>query len=646
MAFTIPNKGDGLADAQSLLFRQHIDVLVAGVEGTGITSGCAVAPSGGMVISVAAGGVVRAGVAAATAAATPTVSAAHATLPRFDIVVIAAGNSAAIRAGTAAANPQPPTLTAGDVALAMVYVPPAATAMAAGNIVDMRVDVPSLAARAADHIGTAGTQGFGVGICSTPPAGMAGMAGNTDPSSDNYGNYQYSDGSVMVWIPGFYYRIGHVDSQNYATYAGNAIDIAAYSVFADVAAANAAGYALHRAFYDGGAIKSGFFVDKYQASNNGGVASSIRNGNPLSTSSAHNPIGSLTGLDAADNIYGGVFDAAKTRGPAFFPLMRYQFAALAMLAMAHGQAATSATHCAWYDPAIAINFPKGNNNNALKDVNDTTVTYVSDGYLNCGKTGSGMPFAKTTHNGQNCGVADLNGNLWEVSPGLTCIAGSVAITAATQANPVQITAAVHGRASGDIVQIGAVGGMTQINDKLFSVTVIDANTIMLDGCDGTAFTAYTSAGTLTYGTFYALSTSYAAKNLTGGNTLATDQWGAAGVATHSAALPMTFRTDYLQNGFEKRFGRGANAVLAAATSGDGWARTAMGLPLSAGISDGVTGSNLFGNDRLYQYLRNDLCPLVGGDWNDSSLAGAWAVYLGTPRTNSNDNVGFRAASYL
>uniref|UniRef100_UPI00258C328C hypothetical protein n=1 Tax=Acidiphilium sp. TaxID=527 RepID=UPI00258C328C len=144
MSFSIPNKGDGLADAQSLLFRQHIDVLVAGVEGTGITSGCAVAPSSGMVISVAAGGVVRAGVAAATAAATPTVGAADATLPRFDIVVIADGNSAAIRAGTAAANPQPPTLTAGDVALAMVYVPPAATAMAAGNIVDMRVDVPSI----------------------------------------------------------------------------------------------------------------------------------------------------------------------------------------------------------------------------------------------------------------------------------------------------------------------------------------------------------------------------------------------------------------------------------------------------------------------------------------------------------------------
>ena len=45
------------------------------------------------------------------------------------------------------------------------------------------------------------------------------------------------------------------------------------------------------------------------------------------------------------------------------------------------------------------------------------MSYVSDGYSNCGKTGSGTPFAKTTHNGQNCGVADVNGLMWEVNTG-------------------------------------------------------------------------------------------------------------------------------------------------------------------------------------------------------------------------------------
>jgi hypothetical protein len=511
-------------------------------------------------------------------------------------------------------------------------------------LIDSNENLYPLASSPLSHIGAAGAQGFGVGICPVLPAGYSPLAGYSDPASDNYGNYHYSDGSVMVWVPAFFYRIGHADSPNFGGYDGNAIDIAALSAFADVATANAAGYALHRAFYDAGAAQPGFFVDKFQASNNGGVASSIRNGNPLSTATAHNPIGALTGAPA--NNYGGTFAAAKTRGERFFPAMRYQFAALALLATAHGQAATTSSWCAWYDATRVSNFPKGNNNNALKDANDATVVYVSDGYPNCGKTGSGSPFAKTTHNGQACGVADLNGNVWEVSPGLTCITGTKAITAATQANPVKITAAAHGRATGEIAQITGIVGMTQINDKLFTITAVDADNFTLDGVDGTAFTAYTSGGSLTHGTFYALATSYAAKDLTGGNTLATDQWGATGLAAHSVALPMTFRTDYAQNGFDKRFGRAAAAVLDADTSGDGWARTALGLPLAGGISDGTTGSNLFGADYFYQKLVNEMCPIAGGNWSLSSSAGVWSVYLYSARTYSNVYVGFRAASYL
>ncbi len=496
----------------------------------------------------------------------------------------------------------------------------------------------------ANDIGTPSAQGFGVGICPALPTGYSKLAGTDFAASDEYGNYQYSDGSVMVWVPAFFYRIGHVDNPTYATYGVNSVDIKAEHVFADIATANAAGYALHRAFYDAGSVQRGFFVDKYQASNNGGVASSIKNGNPLSSNSAHNPFSGLTGAPA--NNYGGAFAAAKTRGTKFFPAMRYMHAALALLSLAHGQAASSTTPCAWYDAAGVTNYPKGNNNNALKDAKDTSVTYVSDGYPNCGKTGSGVPFAKTTHNGQSCGIADLNGNMWEVSPGLTCVAGTKTITAATQANPVQITAAAHGRATGEIVQITGVVGMTEINDKLFTITVNGPDTFTLDGVDGTGFTTYASAGTVTHGVFYALNTSYAAKNLTGGATLASDQWGATGVANHSSAIVPSFRIDYPQNGFDKRFGRVDGIVLDAATSGDAWTRTALGLPLAAGISDGTTGSNLFGNDQIYQYLRNELCPGAGGYWGDSSNAGVWAVHLNSARTNSSSHVGFRAASYL
>ena len=230
------------------------------------------------------------------------------------------------------------------------------------------------------------------------------MSGTTDISHENYGNYRYTDGSVMVWVPAFFYKIA----------ANNAITIASEANYADEATANAAGFALHRAFKDGGSVRRGFFVDKYGCSNNGGVASSIRNGLPLSGHADHNPVAGLTGVTV--NNYAAMIDAAKTRGSIFACCSRFIYAALAMLSMAHGQAAANATFCAWHH--ATNNFPKGCNNNALGDSNDSTIKYVSDGYSNCGKTGSGTPFAKTTHNGQASGVADLNGNMWEVSLGM------------------------------------------------------------------------------------------------------------------------------------------------------------------------------------------------------------------------------------
>jgi len=266
-------------------------------------------------------------------------------------------------------------------------------------------------------VGLAGEKGFGVGVYPTRalPVGFSELPGTQDKSSINYGNYNYSDGSIMCWIPQFYYRIGSASSPNYATYAANALDIAGIDSYADEATANAAGFALHRAFYNGGSVKAGFFVDKYQCSNNSGTASSIALANPLSCAADHNPFSGLTG--SPTNTCGGAFAAVKTRGASFFPVSVFIHSALAMLALAHGQAASASTYCAWYDSNHVINFPKGNNNNALKDINDTSVTFTTDGYPNCAKTGSGSNLAKTAHNGQTNGVVDLNGNLWEIASG-------------------------------------------------------------------------------------------------------------------------------------------------------------------------------------------------------------------------------------
>lgn len=69
------------------------------------------------------------------------------------------------------------------------------------------------------------------------------------------------------------------------------------------------------------------------------------------------------------------------------------------------------------------------------------------------------------------------------------------ISGATAANPVVITATAHGFSNGDTVYIDGVIGMTQLNGKTFTVANKTADTFELSGIDGSAYTAYSSAGT-------------------------------------------------------------------------------------------------------------------------------------------------------
>ena len=419
-----------------------------------------------------------------------------------------------------------------------------------------------------NDIGIAGQRGFGVGICpGSLPSGMGALQGYNDQASDNYGNYQYSDGSVMVWIPAFYYKVG-TGSNGLVL---NKIDVKPFFAYTDVAAANAAGYALHRAFYDGGAIKEGFFYDKYITSNNNGIASSLRNGVVLTSAQrgtiANTAYATLTGAPA--NTLGGSIAAAKTRGSNFFCASLFNFKAVALLSVAHGQAATATTYCSWYDATGVKNFPKGNNNNALGDAQDTAIVYVADGngtYAGCGKTGSANLFSRTTHNGQNCGVADQNGLVYEFNPGLTS-----------------------------------------------------------NGTD-----------------YFLLNTSVAMKSVTGSNTLATDLWGATGYAAMYTNIGTTYASLWA-TGANRAFNMGsATQVLSDATSGTAWAIAGAGIPLATGIG----GTNVFGNDTIYDYKPNEMAPFSGGLWGGSSGAGGWCLHLGFSRTNSYDAVGFRSALYL
>lgn len=497
-----------------------------------------------------------------------------------------------------------------------------------------------------NHIGAPGERGFGVGVCPALPGGFSPMPGYNNRNSANYGNYQYSDGSIMCWIPAFYLRLAHAGNPTYGAYGVNSVSVKPLAAYPSSAQAAVDGYYLHRAFINGGVEQPGFFRDKYDCSNNGGIASSIANVMPLVSGPAADQVGFSVLTGAPTNAYHGAIVAARTRGAAFFPETVFMADALCRLSEAHAQAAASSTWCAWYDAAGVTNFPKGNNNNALKDANDTSVTFTSAGsatYPNFAKTGSGSPFAKTTHNGQACGVADVNGNIYKINPGMTCIAASKAITAATQATPVALTIAGHGYATGAVALITSVGGMTQINDRLFTLTVVDANTVTLDGVDGTAFGAYTAGGNCATGTFYLLKDAADITAITSGAALATDHWGATGVAALFDAVTPNFATTYSANGVVQRYGNGANQVF-------GWASAAAralsmaGLPAAAGMSTG--GSNLMGLDYYYQYIRDQLCVGSRGSWGGGSGAGGRARLLPDARAHAFASVGFAASRYL
>ena len=138
--FTLPDKGEGDSDLQSVFFQEYLEVLVAGINGLDcVLSGCAVTGSAGMTPSVAKGAVLSNGTLFPVTAGTVTIGAAHATLPRLDLIVVDSTGTKQVRAGTAAASPKPPVRTANDVVLAVVYVPATDTVIATSQCIDLRV---------------------------------------------------------------------------------------------------------------------------------------------------------------------------------------------------------------------------------------------------------------------------------------------------------------------------------------------------------------------------------------------------------------------------------------------------------------------------------------------------------------------------
>lgn len=85
------------------------------------------------------------------------------------------------------------------------------------------------------------------------------------------------------------------------------------------------------------------------------------------------------------------------------------------------------------------------------------------------------------------------------------------ITAITKADPAVVTASAHGLSNGDRVYITSVGGMTELNNREFTVANKTTNTFELSGEDSSSHTTYTSGGKV--GNIVEVTTTYSATDI-------------------------------------------------------------------------------------------------------------------------------------
>jgi hypothetical protein len=164
-------------------------------------------------------------------------------------------------------------------------------------------------------IGLVGSVGFGVAAIKSKylKDGWSKLDGHNDPQSANYGNVLDNNGSVMVWIPKFYFRWTK-DNE---------------CLISDIPKD---GFVLHRAFIDGGAEQRGFFIDKYECGNDNGVFTSKDNLEPCATYGS-NSISKLNNNPSSN--LGGLTLAAKTRGNDYSIATIFMWNALGMLSYAN-----------------------------------------------------------------------------------------------------------------------------------------------------------------------------------------------------------------------------------------------------------------------------------------------------------------------
>ena len=137
----------------------------------------------------------------------------------------------------------------------------------------------------------------------------------------------------------------------------------------------------------------------------------------------------------------------------------------------------------------------------------------------------------------------------------------------------------------------------------------------------------------------------ALKTVTGGNSVAgTDQFADAFLT--NAALNTPVVLNFAPGGvFAQRMGNSTNQMLEFSTvkTSAAYLRSCAALPGASGMSTG--GTNQFGTDNFYSYLRDECCPVRSGYWNDGVYTGVWCVNLGSDRTSAYWSSSARSCLY-
>ncbi len=143
--FRIPNNDTVFNVNQSIWMDSDIDALVAAFGGQGVLTGCIVTAqsSPAMFVDISAGTVRIAGTVYTLSGASPAITAAHATLPRIDLVVARTTSTFSVIPGTPAASPASPELPDSAVGLALIYVPAAVQKIYSDYITSKRLVLPT-----------------------------------------------------------------------------------------------------------------------------------------------------------------------------------------------------------------------------------------------------------------------------------------------------------------------------------------------------------------------------------------------------------------------------------------------------------------------------------------------------------------------